>query len=348
MKRLPIIAVVTQETRLQGLKSRWVTSANVNFRMENAVDHEEVRQRKRKQHLQQENNLDDDAFGAMIADAAEALSDADELQEEDQVYQNQLKQLLQDIDIGYPIKNVGLNYVPNFDFERCVLVVAFGRDGLVANVAKYVKDVPILGVNPDPTRNDGILLPFQVKNVRASVQQAINQSLPSRAVTLAEVNTNDGQHMLAFNDFFIGCKSHRSARYTVELNLVTESQSSSGIIVSTGAGSTGWMSSVFNMAERWSNLFGGGEIDRPAIQWEDRRLLWAVREPFISRHSSADLIGGMLNDDDELVIGSQMAEAGVVFSDGVESDFIEFNSGSIARFGVSSQRAILLTQHPSR
>jgi hypothetical protein len=78
------------------------------------------------------------------------------------------------------------------------------------------------------------------------------------------------------------------------------------------------------------------------MRWEDRKLLWAVREPFRSRHSSADLVAGILQDDDELVIGSQMPTQGVIFSDGIESDFIEFNSGSIARFSVSKQRARLV------
>jgi hypothetical protein len=37
-----------------------------------------------------------------------------------------------------------------------------------------------------------------------------------------------------------------------------------------------------------------------------------------------------------------MPQAGVIFSDGLESDFLEFNSGTIARIGVSPQRANLV------
>ena len=341
-KKLPIIAVVTQQTRLEGLKQRWVTDSNVDFLMDQAADHEVHRQRKRNQSLQQEQSLPTEVYDAMVAEAALALADVGELQDEDTTYQDQLDQLLHDIDVGFPIRRVEDEFVPNFDFERCVLVVVVGRDGLVANAAKYVKHVPILGINPDPTRNDGILLPFAAANARSSVQKALRQALPTREVTLAEVNTNDGQQMLAFNDFFVGCSGHQSARYTIELNLKTESQSSSGLIVSTGAGSTGWMSSVFNMAERWADQHGQSAIVRPKLNWESRELLWAVREPFISCNSSADMIGGLLSSNEELVVGSQIPENGVIFSDGVQSDYIEFNSGSIARFGVSQQRAVLL------
>ena len=72
------------------------------------------------------------------------------------------------------------------------------------------------------------------------------------------------------------------------------------------------------------------------------RLLWAVREPFVSRHSSAEMVGGTIEQKQELVIGSQMDGNGVIFSDGIEKDFIEFNSGSIAAFKVSKQTALLV------
>ena len=78
------------------------------------------------------------------------------------------------------------------------------------------------------------------------------------------------------------------------------------------------------------------------MKWEDPQLLWAVRKPFISRHSSADMVGGVIQEKEELVIGSQMDGNGLIFSDGIEQDFIEFNSGSIAAFKVSEQRARLV------
>ena len=341
LNTLPIIAVVTRDTRMQNLQERWVTSSALSFRMNQAAGHEQQRLEKRARKAKQFANTE--LLDLAVAQAADALSDNDELKMEDAIYKESLKELLFQIDLGYPIKQVNRDYISNFDFARCVAVVVFGQDGLVANVAKYVGDVPIIGVNPDPNRNDGILLPFEVKQARSIVQKTINQKMNTRAVTLAAVSTNDGQEMLAFNDFFVGCKTHTSARYTVEINFQTESQSSSGMIVSTGAGSTGWMSSLFNMAERLHQTIGSdAKSSRPRIKWEDDQLLWAVREPFISRHSSAEMIGGILDQQDELVIGSQMDGNGVIFSDGVENDFIEFNSGSIAAFKVASQKANLV------
>lgn len=358
-KSLPIIAVVTRDTRMQNLKERWVTSSAFSFRMKQAGGHEKARLMKRKRS----DDLQEDDFNLMALEVADALSDDDELKEEDSIYNEALKELMFQIDFGYPVKKVNRDYIANFDFSRCAVVVVFGQDGLVANVAKYVGDVPIVGINPDPQRNDGILLPFEIRHARSVVRNTLDGKRAAKHVTLAEVTTNDGQHMLAFNDFFVGCRSHTSARYTIEYNFQTESQSSSGMIISTGAGSTGWMSSMFNMAERLSGMVNvepatgrlignvdeatgrmhGGHSNRPTLKWEDNKLLWAVREPFISRHSSAEMIGGILGHEDELVVGSQMDGNGVIFSDGIESDFIEFNSGSIAAFKVANQKAMLIS-----
>ena len=61
---------------------------------------------------------------------------------------------------------------------------------------------------------------------------------------MAQAILNDGQALLALNDLFIGQRTHTSARYTIHYDNREEDQSSSGVIVSTGAGSTGWYRSI--------------------------------------------------------------------------------------------------------
>jgi hypothetical protein len=240
------------------------------------------------------------------------------------------------------LKFVEREYLPTFDFRGCIAIVVVGRDGLVANAAKYVGELPIVAVNPDPQRIDGVLLPFRVRQARQAVQRVTANQAKIREVTLAEVNLNDGQRMLAFNDFYIGCQTHVSAHYVLRVANHAEPQSSSGLIVSTGAGSTGWLSSVFNMAEGFTHWTGGAIEHRTPLAWEERRLVWVVREPFRSKQSGADLVAGWLEQGNELVIESLMPSGGVIFSDGVESDFLEFTSGTTARVGVAQQRARLV------
>jgi NAD kinase len=340
----PIIAVVTHETRLAGLKARWATSKAAAFRLHHAAEHELEYRLRRLGRIGQPGGYD----VCELERAARELADSQTYEEEDRNYQTALNRLLAEIDLGHPLRTVDRALVPTFDFGRCLAVIVIGQDGLVANAAKYVGDLPIIGVNPDPARYDGVLLPFQIHDARSALRRTIDGRVRTRDVTLAEVNTNDGQRMLAFNDFFVGCHTHVSARYVLESDAGREPQTSSGVLVATGAGSTGWLSSLFNMTEGFSRFFGGPEIPRVRVGWEERRLVWAVREPFRSRQSGADLVAGVLEEGRELIVGSQMPTSGVIFSDGVESDFIEFNSGTIARFTVSPQRAKLVIPATAR
>ena len=81
---------------------------------------------------------------------------------------------------------------------------------------------------------------------------------------------------------------------------------------------------------------------RPQLTWEDRHLVWVVREPFVSKRSQANLVAGWLAEGEELIVESLMPENGVIFSDGIESDFLPFTSGTIARLRVSPQTANLV------
>lgn len=236
------------------------------------------------------------------------------------------------------------SFLPNFSFGEDDVVVVIGHDGLVANTAKYVHNKPILGVNPDPQLYDGVLLPFNLNNYEEAIERVKNNNYRFKQVTMAEARLNDGQRLLAFNDFFIGHQSHKSARYKLQFQQKKESQSSSGIIVSTGAGSTGWLSSLINMTNAISAQFGQSAGLQPQrMSWETDKLIFVVREPFLSRASNIELSTGFITPRHPLKIESSMPKEGVIFSDGVMDDFIAFNSGAIATIGIAKEKAILVT-----
>jgi NAD kinase len=265
-----------------------------------------------------------------------------EYEREHDAYQRSLEVTEQALELGLPRQLLDRALLPTYAFSDRDLVVALGQDGLVANTAKYVGVQPLIGVNPDPERNDGVLLPFLPGGVRAAAEAAIEGRVAVRRVTLAEAVLNDGQRLLAFNDLFLGLRGHASARYRIQVAGQTEEQSSSGVLVSTGAGSTGWMSSVFNMAAGVAALTGGSVGGALRLDWESPELLFAVREPFASRHSAASVVAGRLEAGAELVVESHMPAGGVVFSDGVEADFLRFESGATARVRAADHRAHLV------
>jgi NAD kinase len=213
---------------------------------------------------------------------------------EDEAYRRSVEAVRHGIELGLKVQEIDRELAPTFTFLPEDLVVTLGQDGLVANTAKYVGAQPIIAVNPDPERLDGILLPFLPHQVKQAVERVLEQKCSIRPVTLAEAALSDGQRLLAFNDLFLGARSHVSARYRIRWGKIEEPQSSSGVLVSTGAGSTGWVSSVFNMASGVALLTGGHAVKPLRLDWEDRRLLFVVREPFISRHSQANIVAGAI------------------------------------------------------
>lgn len=305
------LILVTRKTRLQELVERFNTPSQAKFYIEHA--------------------------GGDFAD----------YEREDDAYRRSLDVLRRSLDFAIPQQLVDRSLVPTFQFQKEDLVFTLGQDGLVANTAKYVGDQPIIGVNPEPSRFDGILLPFAPEDVRQAAANVMEGKAPVREVTLAEALLNDGQRLLAFNDLFIGARSHVSAQYRIAGADHSEIQSSSGLLVSTGAGSTGWVSSVFNMAAGIAKFCGGKPGPAIRLPWEDRRLLYVVREPFVSRHSQASIVAGLLLPGEQLSLESLMPSGGVIFSDGMETDFLNFNSGSKAQIQAAQQRAYLVSKRSS-
>jgi len=275
-------------------------------------------------------------------------SDYSDYEAEHETYTAALRRVKSDLAGLAKLHLVERSFLPNYLFARQDLVVAVGQDGLVVNAAKYVGEQPVLGVNPDPARFDGVLLPCQPAQAAAAVRQVLKGSARTRRVTMAQATMSDGQTLLAFNDLFVGAQSHISARYVIDHGGVKEVHSSSGIIISTGAGSSGWLSSLYNMAQGMAPLVGAESSTgkpNPRFPWDAERLVFVVREPFLSRSSQAGLVSGEVTIQKPLRLESRMPEAGVIFSDGVEADYLSFNAGSIATLHIAGHKANLVVPY---
>ena len=236
------------------------------------------------------------------------------------------------------------SFLPNFLFAPDDMVVALGQDGLVANTMKYLDGQPLVGVNPEPERWDGILLPFEPRNLPWIMAEVAHGRRLIKSVTMAKAALTDGQILYAVNDLFIGPKSHTSARYELRLGSKEEVQSSSGLIVSTGLGSTAWMKSIVTGASGVSSGYAHQKnvLRYQAAKWDADYLQFAVREPFPSKTSETELVFGKVGKKAGLRILSLMPENGVIFSDGIEADFLEFNSGTEAVIGVAERVGCLV------
>lgn len=320
------IILVVRETRLEELKVRFNTVSQARF------------------YVQQ--------LGGNFED----------YEQEDLAYRRAVEEAQNQLGLLGRVQVVHRAFVPNFIFGPQDIAVAIGQDGLVANTLKYLTGQPLIGVNPDPARYDGQLLPFLVKDLSKIVPEVFQSGRPTKSVTMAKASLNNGQTLYAVNDLFIGPKTHGSARYTINYDGRAERHSSSGVIVSTGMGSTGWFSSLIAGAQGISSALRtkftvAGPDGRPLprttesttskgkklrFAWDANHLFFTVREPFPSKTTGADVVFGRIAANVPLVLESHMPERGVIFSDGVEADFLEFNSGSKATIGVAERHGILV------
>ncbi len=305
------LVLVTRKTRLQALVERFNTVRQAQF------------------YLQQ------------------AGLDVSDYVAEDDRYRDALELTQTQLEVGLPVQRLERGLVSSYVFGTKDLIVVLGQDGLVANTAKYVGTVPIIGVNPEPSRFDGVLLPFVPAQLRGVVERVQAGKARQRGVTLAQARLSDGQQLRAFNDLFLGEKSHASAHY--RLRIVGkdgagpwERQSSSGVLVSTGAGSTGWLKSVCAMARAVGGFFGQAPRAEIALSWEDPRLFYVVREPFESRTTSARATVGWLGPGERLELESLMPQTGTIFSDGVEADALAFRSGAVAQVATAPHQSQLV------
>jgi NAD kinase len=217
-----------------------------------------------------------------------------------------------------------------FGPEDVVLVV--GQDGLVANVAKYLQGQPVIGVDPEPGRNPGVLVRYGVSAVGELLRRLPSVSVELR--TMVRITTDDGQVLRGLNEIFVGHRSHQSARYTIRTPDGTEERhSSSGVLVGTGTGSTGWCRSVW--AERRSSL----RLPEPT----EERLVWFVREAWPSPVTGTELTEGVLGAGESLSIASTTDRL-VAFADGIETDAVELRWGRSCSIGLAEVRLSLVVE----
>ncbi|WP_299155201.1 hypothetical protein [uncultured Tateyamaria sp.] len=218
-----------------------------------------------------------------------------------------------------------------FLFRPEDIIVPIGQDGLVANIAKYLDGQPVIGISPDLASSEGVLTRHGVDRLPGLLKSAAQADVDIQARVMVEAKAGEGLSLLALNELFIGHRSHQSARYIVQSGGAEEFQSSSGMIVATGTGLTGWAKSIMAATHR------PFEIDP-----EDNCAAFFAREPWPSRTSGCEIAAGEINGDAHLSVLSRINDGGVIFADGIEQDFLPFDWGVQARIRMAENRLSLV------
>ncbi|MEU8000736.1 hypothetical protein AB0B66_06175 [Catellatospora sp. NPDC049111] len=192
------------------------------------------------------------------------------------------------------------------------IVVTVGQDGLVANAAKYLAGQPVLGVNPEPERNPGVLARFAARDVAGLLPAVLAGRAATQSRAMAVATLDDGQQLAGLNEIYVGHQTHQSSRYLLTTPQgEQERHSSSGVLVGTGTGATGWCASVALMRDLANTLPGPDASE----------LCWFVREAWPSPATGARLTAGRVGSGQRLTLTSE-SERLVAFADGVESDHL--------------------------
>ncbi|MEU7067251.1 hypothetical protein [Streptomyces sp. NPDC046161] len=214
------------------------------------------------------------------------------------------------------------------------VVVVVGQDGLVANTAKYLAGQPVVGIDTDPGRNPGVLVRHRCTDTAALLRAAAGGG-PTEDLTMVEAVADDTQRLVALNEIYLGSPGHQTARYRLGPDGEEgpgEAQASSGVLVGTGTGATGWLRSL------WLERGSAAQLPAPS----DRRLLWFVREAWPSPATGTSMVGGHLEQREGLRLTVE-SDRIVVFGDGMEADALQLTWGQSVRLGIAATALRLLT-----
>ncbi|MAG58184.1 MAG: hypothetical protein CMJ83_18005 [Planctomycetes bacterium] len=214
------------------------------------------------------------------------------------------------------------------------VVVCLGQDGLVANTAKYLDGQPVIGLNPDPALYEGVLALHEPEAITDLLLDVARDRAVVEERTMVVARLDDGQRLLALNELFIGHRSHQSARYRIAFGGTHERHSSSGLIVATGTGATGWARSIDGQRATAGRLVP----PRPT----DARLAFYVREPWPSVATGTSITEGLIGGGAWLKLVSEQNHGGVVFGDGIEDDRLPFDWGRRLEIGCAEERLRLV------
>ncbi|WP_030772375.1 MULTISPECIES: NAD(+)/NADH kinase [unclassified Streptomyces] len=249
--------------------------------------------------------------------------------------QQALRQVAAAVPLTWRSSRVERADLDRFLFAPQDVVVVIGQDGLVANTAKYLSGQPVVGIDTDPGHNPGVLVRHRCADAAALLHAAIAAGSRTEELTMVEAVADDTQRLLALNEIYLGSPGHQTARYRLgsdDDHGPDEAQASSGVLVGTGTGATGWLRSL------WQERDSPAQLPAPC----ERRLLWFVREAWPSPTTGTTKVAGQLQQGQVLQLTVE-SDRIVVFGDGMEGDALELTWGQSVRLGIAQTSLHLVT-----
>jgi NAD+ kinase len=193
-------------------------------------------------------------------------------------------------------------------------IVTVGGDGTVLGSSHYVRRGAMLGVNSAPKDSIGHFCMARRNDFDRKLDDILDENIrPQNLARLAVFLDEKQLPELALNDVLIAHKCPAATtRYIIEIGGVREEHRSSGVWISTAAGSTAGI------------LSAGGK----AMPRRSRRIQYLIRELYREPERDYKLTRGLL-DAGDILIASKMPQA-ELYIDGSRTMYL-FNFGMRAR-----------------
>lgn len=227
---------------------------------------------------------------------------------------------IQTIFLGSEIKIISFDNFKKSDLEKIDLVITFGGDGTFIKAADLIDNSLIIGINSNPQKSEGALTSIDINEIdKLNLINLGNYDIIKKYRAKIKLNGKlIDEHPL--NDIYVGTVSQfHCSRYKIKFKSYEEEHRSSGVIISTGTGSSAWFCSA------------GGE----KFNHDDEKLGFIVREPYFGKRIFLPkLLKGYIEKEDKIIIESMRDYGGIIaISDAV----YDFNKGDIVEIQLSDK-----------
>ncbi len=208
-----------------------------------------------------------------------------------------IEKALEERDIDY--KEVAPRQLDEEDYDLAIIA---GGDGTVLDTHPYINDALTMTVNTDPERSDGALHNFNMENFEEGLDKILQDQHYVENWTRIKAEF-DSKTMLALNELYIGPDSTGGvSEYRLQTEELEESHRNSGMIVSSGRGSTGWYKNIYRDLHGEEKTYGPESENLYYISWQNMDETEAAQ--------------GVIQEEESLTIKSEMNYDGKIKFDG--------------------------------
>jgi NAD kinase len=203
------------------------------------------------------------------------------------------------------------------------ITIALGGDNHFQYVSHFIEDGLMFGINSDYLSSEGVLLSSTTNNIEEVKRRCDQNEYQIEKWTRINIILNNKFIARATCDVFIGeAERHLTSRNIIFYKGLTRQQKSSGILVSTGSGSTGWFSS----ASRFLN-------EESVFDPKSDYAKFIVTEPYKGSLTDYTLISGKIDKKHHLKVNSLNSDKGKIIADSLEQ--FNFSRGSFVEIEIS-------------